>query len=82
MAPAAACVAAICLVAAIGGEPPRGRDLHLVKWKKTGTCEIVSTLPLFGDHWTEIGIYPTPFQARRALEQARRLRICPPPPPP
>jgi hypothetical protein len=57
------------------------QDLHLVYWKKTHQCEVVSTLPLFGNHWEELGVYDSRFQADRALRAARRTHQCPLPQP-
>jgi hypothetical protein len=60
--------------------PALAVDHHLVKWKKTGACEIVTRLPRFGSHWIEIAAYLTRKDAERALAQARRQRQCPPAP--
>lgn len=52
-------------------------DYTLVKWKKTGQCEVVTTLPLWGDHWVVLGGYPTKAQAETELSKLRRTRACP-----
>lgn len=54
-------------------------EYHLVQWKKTQQCEIVTHLPLFGDHWTEMGVYDTRVKAEHALAYNLRYRLCPPP---
>jgi hypothetical protein len=58
------------------------QDFHLVRWKKSGLCDVVTALPLFGGHWTELGVYPTRRQADTALGASRRTRQCPPAPKP
>lgn len=52
---------------------------YLLQWKKDRRCEVVVRLPFFGSHYTQIGIYPTRWEAERALDDSRRRRECPPP---
>lgn len=49
----------------------------LVRWKKTGQCEVVTHLPLWGDHWVVLGAYDSRVQAERALSISRKKRVCP-----
>lgn len=49
----------------------------LVRWKKSGRCEIVTTLPRWGDHWLELGTYRSRGEAERALAEHRKSRSCP-----
>ena len=58
------------------------QELHLVQWKKTKQCEVIATLPLFGDQWEELGVYESRYLAERALRMARNTRRCPAPPEP
>ncbi|MBC7905411.1 MAG: hypothetical protein H7Y60_01525 [Rhodospirillaceae bacterium] len=49
----------------------------LLRWKKTGQCEIVTQIPLWGDHWTTLGEFPSRSQAERALAVSRKTHACP-----
>lgn len=49
----------------------------LVRWKKTGQCEITTHLPLWGDHWVVLGAYDSRAEAERALALNRKKRACP-----
>lgn len=53
------------------------QDHHLVQWKKSQQCAVLTQLPLFGGHWVELGIFPSRFEAERALQQSRRRGECP-----
>jgi hypothetical protein len=57
--------------------PASAVEYTLVKWKKTGQCEVVTTLPLWGDHWVVLGGYPSKMQAETALTKLRRTKACP-----
>jgi len=72
---ALAAAALACLATAASAQ-----DFHLVRWKKSGRCDVITTLPLFGDHWVELGLYPTRRQAEAALRTSRRVRECRPAP--
>lgn len=49
----------------------------LLRWKKTGQCEIVPQVPQWGDHWTVLGEYDSQAEALRALAKSRQTRACP-----
>lgn len=52
---------------------------HMVlRWKKTGRCEIVTVLPMWGDHWVRLGTYGSRGEAERALALGRKAKACPP----
>lgn len=57
--------------------PAAAVDHSLVRWKKTGQCEIVTRLPLWGDHWVMLGTYPSKLQAEQTLAKLRRTKACP-----
>lgn len=57
--------------------PAAAVDYSLVRWKKTGQCEITTRLPLWGDHWVVLGGYSSKVEAERALIKFRRTRACP-----
>lgn len=57
--------------------PAAAVDHKVVRWKKTGQCEVVTTLPLWGDHWVVLGDYPSRLQAEQALSKLRRTKSCP-----
>lgn len=63
--------------AAIAGAPAHAVEHTLVRWKKTGQCEIVTRLPLWGSHWIVLGAYDSKVQAERALSINRKTRACP-----
>lgn len=50
---------------------------NLVRWKKNGQCEIITQLPLWGDHWVTLGTYTSRSEAERALSLNRKKRACP-----
>lgn len=64
-------------VVALGAAPAAAVDHSVVRWKKTGQCEIVTRLPLWGDHWVVLGGYPSKMQAEQALAKLRRTKACP-----
>lgn len=68
---------ACCLLLA-GIAPAQAVEHVLVRWKKTGRCEIVTILPLWGDHWVQLGVYDSKAEAERALALGRKARTCPP----
>lgn len=55
---------------------------HVVQWKKTSQCEIVTRLPFFGNHWVTRATFFNRFAAERELDRLRRQRECPPVPRP
>ncbi|MEW5729471.1 MAG: hypothetical protein AB1918_16705 [Pseudomonadota bacterium] len=55
-------------------------EYHLLQWKKDRQCEVVARPPFFGSHYVELGLYPSKWEAERALDDHRRRRECPPPP--
>lgn len=55
-------------------------EYSLLQWKKDQQCEVVVSLPFFGSHYSRLGIYPSRWEAERALEDSRRRHKCPPPP--
>lgn len=57
--------------------PAAAVEHSVLRWKKTGQCEIVTTLPLWGDHWVVLGDYASKYQAEQALSKFRRTRACP-----
>jgi hypothetical protein len=57
--------------------PALAIEHNVVRWKKTGQCEIVTTLPRWGDHWTVLGEYDSRAEAERALAKSRQTRACP-----
>lgn len=68
---------AVCLMLA-SAAPALAVEHVLVRWKKTGRCEIVTTLPLWGDHWVQLGVYTSKSEAERALALGRKSKTCPP----
>lgn len=60
-----------------GSRPAAAVEHSVLRWKKTGQCEIVTTLPLWGDHWVVLGDYHSKMQAEQALSKFRRTRACP-----
>lgn len=65
------------LLLALWAAPAAAVEHTLVRWKKTGQCEIVTRLPLWGDHWVVLGGYGSKFEAEQALSKLRRTRACP-----
>lgn len=57
--------------------PAAAVEHTVLRWKKTGQCEIVTTLPLWGDHWVVLGGYNSKAQAEQALSKLRRTKTCP-----
>ncbi|MDA8232583.1 MAG: hypothetical protein M0006_14710 [Magnetospirillum sp.] len=74
--------AAVAVVPLVAAKPASALEYHLVRWKKTGKCEVITTLPIFGNHWDEIAVYDTKRDADWALREKQRTRVCPPPDPP
>ena len=75
MRPLLAFLTAACLVTAI---PAAEAVEHVVlRWKKTGKCEIVTAVPLWGDHWVKLGTYGSRGEAERALALGRKAKACP-----
>lgn len=70
-------VLAAAVVAALWSSPAAAVEHTLVRWKKTGQCEIVTQLPLWGDHWVVLGEYNSKSQAELALSKLRRTKACP-----
>jgi len=68
---------ALALVISAAAAPALAVEHSLVRWRKTGQCEIVTTLPLWGDHWIVLGEYDSHSQAERALAENRRTKACP-----
>lgn len=67
------------LVLLLAGAAPAGAVEHvLVRWKKTGRCEIVTAVPRWGDHWLQLGTYSSRGEAERALAVHRKAKSCPP----
>jgi hypothetical protein len=75
MRPFVATLAAACFL--IAGPAAEAVEHVLVRWKKTGRCEIVTVLPLWGDHWIRLGAYGSRGEAERALALGRRAKACP-----
>lgn len=67
----------MALLAALWSSPAVAVEHSVVRWKKTGQCEIVTTLPLWGDHWVVLGGYNSKAQAEQALSKLRRTKACP-----
>ena len=67
----------VVLTAALWPLPAAAIDHSVVRWKKTGQCEIVTSLPLWGDHWVVLGDYASRSQAEQALSKLRRTKACP-----
>ena len=61
-----------------GAMPASALEHHLVRWERTGRCEIVTTPPHAAGHWVEIGVYQNRQDARKALRLNQRARLCPP----
>lgn len=61
----------------LGAGPAAAVEHTVLRWKKTGQCEIVTTVPLWGDHWVVLGDYASRNQAEQALSKFRRTRACP-----
>lgn len=57
--------------------PAAAVDYTLLRWKKTGQCEIVSHVPPWGDHWIVLGQYQSGAEAEHALAKSRITRACP-----
>lgn len=68
---------AAALVLAVWAGPALALDYTVVRWKKTGQCEILTSLPLWGDHWVVLGGFGSKAEAERSLSQFRRTRACP-----
>ncbi|MCR6631087.1 MAG: hypothetical protein NVV74_14140 [Magnetospirillum sp.] len=68
---------AVALLISLSAWPAQAVEHNLVRWKKTGQCEILTRLPLWGDHWITLGTYPSKAQAELALAKYRRTRACP-----
>lgn len=69
----------LALVLLLAATAPAAAVEHvLVRWKKTGRCEIVTALPLWGDHWVQLGTYESKAEAERALALGRKTKTCPP----
>ena len=71
-----AAVAAILF--ALRPSPAAALEHHLVRWQRTGRCEIVTTLPVFAGRFTEIGVYDNRQEAQRALKLNQKAKLCPP----
>ena len=69
--------AGLAMLAVWAARPALAVDYSLVRWKKTGQCEIVTRLPLWGDHWVRLGDYGSKAEAERALTKLRRAKACP-----
>lgn len=65
------------VVVLVAVSPAWAVDHTLLRWKKTGQCEIVTDVPLWGDHWTTLGEFDSHAQAERALAKSRQTRACP-----
>lgn len=65
------------LMALLWCQPAAAVEHTVVRWKKTGQCEIVTSLPLWGDHWVVLGGYNSKSQAEQALSKLRRTKACP-----
>lgn len=72
-----AVLAAAALTLVMAARPAAAVEHSVVQWKKTGQCEIVTTLPLWGDHWVVLGGYNSKAEAERALAKYRKTRACP-----
>lgn len=71
-------VLSLSAVLLMAGAPAATAVEHvLVQWKKTGRCEIVTTLPRWGNHWLELGTYGSRREAERALSLLRKAKSCP-----
>lgn len=57
--------------------PAAAVDHTVLRWKKTGQCEITTRPPLWGDHWVVLGGYGSKAEAEQALTKFRRTRACP-----
>lgn len=68
-------LAAVALLAT--ATPALAVDYYLVRWKKTGFCEIITDTPRFGDHWVQLGEFVTRRDALVALQKSRAERQCP-----
>jgi hypothetical protein len=68
---------AVLLPLVVAARPAAAVEHTVVQWKKTGQCEIVTTLPLWGDHWMVLGGYNSKMEAERALAKFRKTRACP-----
>jgi len=74
----AAFAVAITAVTALLPSPAAALEHHLVRWQRTGRCEIVTTLPVFSGRFTEIGVYDNRQEAQRALKLNQKAKTCPP----
>ncbi|MGE5476053.1 MAG: hypothetical protein ACM3Q1_05325 [Bacteroidales bacterium] len=70
-------MAVVLTVAALWSAPALAVEHTVVRWKKTGQCEIVTRLPMWGDHWVVLGGYDSKAQAELALSKLRRTKACP-----
>lgn len=61
----------------LAASPVLAIEHTLLRWKKTGQCEIVTQVPLWGSHWTALGAFDSRFQAERALAVSRKTHACP-----
>lgn len=68
---------AVAVLAGLSSTPAAAVEHTVVRWKKTGQCEVVTSLPLWGDHWVVLGGYPSKMQAEQALSKLRRTKACP-----
>lgn len=57
--------------------PALAVDYTVLRWNKTGQCEIVTHLPLWGDHFVALGTYTSQYEAEMALAKNRKMRACP-----
>lgn len=62
---------------AVASTPAQAVDHLLLRWKKTGQCEIVTRLPLWGNHWIQLGAFDSRAEAERALTRERKTKACP-----
>lgn len=65
------------LMVLVTASPAWAIEHTLLRWKKTGQCEIVTQVPMWGDHWTTLGEFDSRFQAERAMAVSRRTHACP-----
>ena len=70
-------VFAVALALSTAALPALAVEHNVVRWKKTGQCEIVTSLPMWGDHWTVLGEFDSRAEAERALAKSRQTRACP-----
>jgi hypothetical protein len=65
------------LIMVLLAAPALAVEHTLLRWKKTGQCEIVTRLPLWGDHFVALGQYDSAAEAQRGLAVSRRTKACP-----